>query len=235
MAALKGVRSSLRNVVLVDGARLPFQPSSTVYNKLVAYDLARLALTGILTKTGVAPNAVDYVLMGTVIQEAKNQNIARDAGLAAGIPKTVPSHTVTQACISSNQAICTGINLIQTGQADVIIAGGVETMSDVPIKFSKPLRERMLALNKMKKAPTSAKLGLLKGLKMKDLAPEAPSISNFITGEVMGHSSDRLADAFGVTRRESDEFALRSHHNAAKAHADGLYDDEVLEYNGSRQ
>jgi acetyl-CoA acetyltransferase family protein len=170
--------------------------------------------------------------MGTVIQEAKNQNIARDAGLAAGIPKGVPSHTVTQACISSNQAICSGINLIQTGQADVIIAGGVETMSDVPIKFSKPIRERMLASRKAK--GLSKKLGLLKGIKLKDLAPEAPSIANFITGEVMGHSSDRLADAFGVSRRESDEFALRSHHNAAKAHADGLYDEEVLEYNGSR-
>ena len=139
---------------------------------------------------------------------------------------------MTQACISANQAICSGINLIQTGQAEVIIAGGVETMSDVPIKFSKPLRERMLASRKAK--GLSKKLGLLKGLKLADLAPEAPSIKNFITGEVMGHSSDRLADAFGVSRRESDEFALRSHHNAAKAHADGLYDEEVLEYNGSR-
>ena len=164
--------------------------------------------------------------------QVKNQNIARDAGLSAGIPKNVPSHTVTQACISSNQAICSGINLIQTGQAEVVIAGGVETMSDVPIKFSKPLRERMLASRKAK--GLSKKLGLLKGIKLKDLAPEAPSIANFITGEVMGHSSDRLADAFGVSRRESDEFALRSHHNAAKAHADGLYDEEVLEYNGSR-
>lgn len=136
---------SLKNVVLVDGCRLPFQPSGTVYNKLVAYDLARLALTGLLTKTGVGPKSLDYVIMGTVIQEVKNQNIARDAGLAAGIPREVPSHTVTQACISSNQAICSGINLIQTGQADVVIAGGVETMSDVPIKFSKPIRERMLA------------------------------------------------------------------------------------------
>jgi acetyl-CoA acetyltransferase family protein len=222
----------LRNVVLVDGARLPFNPSGSVYNKLVAYDLARLALSGILTKSGISPKAVDYVLMGTVIQEVKNQNIARDAGLSAGIPKNVPSHTVTQACISSNQAICSGINLIQTGQAEVVIAGGVETMSDVPIKFSKPLRERMLASRKAK--GLSKKLGLLKGIKLKDLAPEAPSIANFITGEVMGHSSDRLADAFGVSRRESDEFALRSHHNAAKAHADGLYDEEVLEYNGSR-
>ena len=222
---------NLKNVVLIDGCRLPFQPSGTKYNKLVAYDLARLALTGILTKTGISPKAIEYTLMGTVIQEAKNQNIARDAGLAAGIPKEVPSHTVTQACISSNQAICSGINLIQTGQADVVVAGGVETMSDVPIKFSKPIRERMLAMRKTK--GLSKQLGLLKGLKMKDLAPEAPSISNFITGEVMGHSADRLADTFGVTRQESDEFALRSHHNAAKAHLDGLYADEVLAYQGS--
>jgi len=105
-------------------------------------------------------------------------------------------------------------------------------MSDVPIKWQKPVRERMLAMRKTK--GLSKQLGLLKGLKLKDLAPEAPSISNFITGEVMGHSSDRLADKFGVSRQESDEFAMRSHHNAAKAHADGLYDDEVLTYNGSR-
>ena len=82
--------------------------------------------------------------------QTKNQNIARDASLSAGIPKNVPSHTVTQACISSNQAICTGINLIQTGQADVVVAGGVETMSDVPIKWQKPVRERMLAMRKTK-------------------------------------------------------------------------------------
>jgi acetyl-CoA acyltransferase len=231
---MAGARAlGLRNVVLVDGCRLPFQPSGTKYNKLVAYDLARLALSGILTKTGVKPSNIEYVLMGTVIQEAKNQNIARDAGLAAGIPNNVPSHTVTQACISSNQAICSGINLIQTGQAEVVVAGGVETMSDVPIKFSKPLRERMLASRKKKSA--GAMLGLLKGLKLKDLAPEAPSISNFITGEVMGHSSDRLADHFGVSRQDSDEFAVRSHVNAAKAHADGLYDDEVMPYDGSRE
>jgi len=222
----------LKNVVLVDGCRLPFQPSGTTYNKLIAYDLARLALTGIMTKTGVSPKGIDYVLMGTVIQETKNQNIARDAGLAAGIPREVPSHTVTQACISSNQAICSGINLIQTGQADVVVAGGVETMSDVPIKFSKPIRERMLASRKIKS--TSKMLGLLKGLKLKDLAPEAPSIKNFITGEVMGSSADRLAETFGVSRREQDEFALRSHHLAAKAHADGIYDDEVISYEGSR-
>ena len=85
----------------------------------------------------------------------------------------------------------------------------------------------------MKKGAAKAKgaakkLKLFSGLKMKDLVPEAPAIANFTTGEVMGHSSDRLADRFSVSRREQDEFALRSHHNAAKAHADGLYADEII-------
>ena len=129
--AFSSASTGLQNVVLVEGCRIPFQPTQTAYNDMMAYNLARLALHGLLEKTAVDAAAVDYVLMGTVIQEAKNQNIARDAGLAAGIPRDVPSHTVTQACISSNQAICSGINLIQTGQADVVIAGGVETKGPV--------------------------------------------------------------------------------------------------------
>ncbi|KAL1527555.1 hypothetical protein AB1Y20_008943 [Prymnesium parvum] len=225
--------NGLRNVVLIDGCRLPFQPAGTVYKKLVAYDLARLALQGLLTKTGVSPSAVDYVMMGQVIQEVRNSNIARDASLGAGLPMSTAAHTVTQACISANQAICTGISQIQTGVSDVVIAGGVETFSDVPIRFSKPIRERMLSMNKAK--GMSKKLGLLSGLKLKDLAPEAPAISNFTTGEVMGHSSDRLADKFGVSRAEQDDFALRSHHKAAEAHAAGIFDDEIIPFQGSTE
>jgi len=190
-----------------------------------------MTISGLLNKTGVSPETIDYVCMGQVIQEVKNSNIARDASLGAGIPKNIPAHTMAQACISANQAICTSIMQIQTGQYDVVIAGGVETFSDVPIRFSRPLRKRMLAMNKAK--GMGKKLALLKGLKAKDLAPEAPGIANFTTGEIMGHSSDRLADRFGVSRQQSDEFALRSHQLAAKAHADGMYDDEILPYHGN--
>merc|ERR1711871_341204 len=91
----------------------------------------------------------------------------------------------------------------------------------------------MLNANKaLKKGPMGA-LGLLKGIKPGDLAPQPPSIKNFLTGEVMGHNSDRLAARFGVSRADQDEYALRSHHNAAKAHADGIYDDEIVAHNGS--
>lgn len=221
-----------KRVVFVDGVRLPFQLASTVYKKDLAVDLAQKAIKGLLVKTALDPALVDYVLYGTVIQESKTSNIAREAAINSGVPKSVPSHTVTQACISANQAITTGAEKILSGQADIVLAGGCETFSDVPIRFSKPIRSRLLQAGKaMKKGPMGA-LSLLKGLTLKDLAPEAPAISNYTTGEVMGHSADRLAARFGVSREDQDLYAIRSHHNAARAHEQGLYKDEVIPVDG---
>ena len=124
---------------------------STIYNDLLAVDLQRLALKGLLTKTALDPNEVDYVLCGTVIQETKTSNIAREASMGAGIPLHVPSHTVTQACISSSAAICDGAEKILSGQAEVVIAGGVETFSDVPIRFSRKVRQKLIGAPKAMK------------------------------------------------------------------------------------
>jgi len=223
--------AALPEVVLVDGCRIPFQPSGTAYNDLMAYDLQRMALAGLLKKTAVPVDAVDYVMCGTVLQEVKTANIAREASIAAGFLDTTPAHTVTQACISSNQAICTAASLIRAGQHEVVVAGGVETFSDVPIRYTRPLRKALIAAPKVKTG-VPGYLKLMRGLKLKDLAPEAPAIANFATGEVMGHNADRLADRFGISRQAQDEFALRSHHNAAKAHADGLYADEIVPFAG---
>lgn len=222
-----------KNIVVVDGVRIPFTTGGSVYGKLLAVDLGRLALKGLINKTALNPASIDYLYYGTVIQESRTSNIAREAAMGAGIPVSVPSSTVTQACISSNLAITSGAEKILAGQAEIIVAGGCETFSDVPIRFSKPIRQRLLQASKaLKKGPMGA-LSLLKGLSLKDLAPEAPSISNYTTGEVMGHSSDRLAAKFGVSRRDQDEFTVRSHLNAAKAHAAGLYVNEIIPVDGS--
>jgi len=176
--------SGRRNVVVVDGCRIPFTMGGSVYGQYLAVDLARFALKGLLTKTALDPKLIDYLYYGTVIQETRTSNIAREAAMGAGIPVTVPSHTISMACISSNQAITSGAEKILSGQADIVVAGGVETFSDVPIRFSRPIRQRMLALPKaMKKGPMGA-LGLLKGLSFKDITPEAPAIANYTTGEV---------------------------------------------------
>jgi acetyl-CoA acyltransferase len=134
-ASVKAKHQFPQNIVLVDGVRTPFLPSYTEFKDMMAYELARNALLGLIKKTGVQQSDIDHIIMGTVIQEVKTANVAREASLAAGFSQRIPAHTVTLACISSNGAITEAIGQICSGQSQVVIAGGVETMSDVPIRF----------------------------------------------------------------------------------------------------
>ena len=95
--------SSAPSVVLIDGIRIPFTLAGTAYKDYLAVDLGRLAMKGLLDKTAISPQEIDYVYYGTVIQEPRTSNIAREAALGAGLPFQIPGHTVTQACISANQ------------------------------------------------------------------------------------------------------------------------------------
>lgn len=212
--------------VLVDGARLPFQRSGTAYKNLMAYDLGRMAIEGLLGRSAIHTDQLDYVIMGTVIQDVSTSNVARESALAAGIPDSVPAHTVTMACISSNRAVTTAAEMIRTGQARIILAGGTETMSDIPIRFRKRFRQKLLETQKYRSIGDW--LGFFKGLKFTDILPEVPSISEFSTGETMGQSCDRMAAHFGITREAQDEYALRSHKLAAEATENGLLARELL-------
>eukprot|EP00586_Coscinodiscus_wailesii_P016410 CAMPEP_0172494210 /NCGR_PEP_ID=MMETSP1066-20121228/40704_1 /TAXON_ID=671091 /ORGANISM="Coscinodiscus wailesii, Strain CCMP2513" /LENGTH=451 /DNA_ID=CAMNT_0013264977 /DNA_START=139 /DNA_END=1494 /DNA_ORIENTATION=+ len=226
-----------KNIVIVDGIRLPFAQTSTIYSSELAVDLQRLAIKGLLTKTALPKDQIDHVICGTVIQEVRTSNIAREAAINAGIPNNVGAYTVAMACISSNLAVCSAAEKIATGKCDVAIAGGVETFSDVPIRLKRPLRQKLITLPKaMKKGGMmGAAKHILGGLKMKDLGLETPAIANFTTGEVMGKSSDRLSAKFGVSRLDQDEYTVRSHTFAQKAHDDGFYKDEVVPYKGSTE
>lgn len=214
------------NAVIVDGCRIPFQRSGTNYNDMMAYDLGRMAINGLIARNPVDPKEIDRVIMGTVIQEVKTSNVARESALGAGIPDSVPAFTTTMACISSNQAIASGVDLIRTGQARIILAGGTETMSDIPVRFRKKFRQKVLEARKYKK-PTDF-LKFFKGLGFKDLLPELPAIAEFSTGEVMGESADRMSARFGISRNDQDKYAMRSHHLAAKATEEGLLDEELI-------
>src|SRR2546423_15503242 len=113
----------MKKVVIIDGCRTPFLRSGTDYADLMSYQLGQMAISGLLNKSVLSPKLVERVIMGTVISNVKTSNVAREAALTAGIPFTVPCHTVTQACISANQAITSGVEQIQCGQADIVIAG----------------------------------------------------------------------------------------------------------------
>jgi acetyl-CoA acyltransferase len=180
-------------VVIVAGVRLPFAQVSTIYSDLLAVDLQRLAITGLLAQTALDKSVVDYVVCGNVIQEVRTSNIAREAAINAGLPHSVGSHTIAQACISANAAIATAAEKILTGHASVVIAGGAETFSDVPIRLTRPVRQKLITMNRaMKKGGMLGGIRhIFKGLKMSDIALETPAIANYTTGEVMGVSSDR--------------------------------------------
>lgn len=214
-----------KNIVFVDGVRTPFLLSGTDYSKMMPHDLAKNSLSALLKKTGVPKEVIDYIIYGTVIQEVKTSNIAREAALCAGFSEFTPAHTVTMACISSNQGITTGIGLIAAGAYDVIVAGGVEFMSDVPIRLNRKFRSLLLKANKAK-SPLD-KLRLLSTFRPGFLAPELPAVAEFSSGETMGHSADRLAAAFKITRQEQDDYALRSHKCAQEAYEKGYFTDLV--------
>ena len=224
-------------VVVVGGVRLPFATTSTIYQNQLAVDLQRQAIQALLTQTALPKDQVDYVVCGNVIQEVKTSNIAREAAINVGLPASIGAHTVAQACISANAAICAGAEKILTGHASVVIAGGCETFSDVPIRLTRPIRQKLITMNKaMKKGGMLGAVShLMKGLKLKDIGLETPAIANYTTGEVMGVSSDRLSAKFGVSRQEQDEYTVRSHTLAAKAHQDGFYVNEVVPYKGSTE
>lgn len=220
----KGPAPAGRGTVIAAGARVPFSRAGSDYRELVAYDLARMALAGLLARADLSGDEVDQVVMGTVVQNVATSNVARDAALAAGVPDGVPAHTVTLACISSNRAISDAVLAIWAGHAEVVLAGGVEMLGDVPVGFKREVRQRFFDSRRYKGLKDWP--AFFKGLKLKDLLPQAPAIAEFSTGESMGESADRLAARFGITREEQDAYALRSHQGAA-AHRDRLAEEIV--------
>lgn len=218
--------STNRDVVLVDAVRTPFLKSNGAYRSLMSWELGREAIKGLLAKSGIDPSVIDIVVMGSVVQDPRTSNLAREAMLGAGLPVTVPAFTTTLACISANVAATTVADQIQLGRVDVGVVGGAESFSDPPIRLSKNLRQ---ALVKMQKARgPQGYLQILSTLQPADLIPDVPSAAEFSTGQTMGESCERLAKRLGVSRQDSDEFAVRSHVLADRAWKEGRYADEVI-------
>ncbi len=215
----------MKKVVFIDGVRTPFLKSGTDYMDLMSYQLGQFAIKGLLDKTGLDPNEVDRVILGNVISNVRTENVARESAVTAGVPVKAPASTVKQACISANQAIATAVDSIQLGRADVIISGGTENTSDTPIGYTKEMRKKLFAAQKLSTPMEYAKFATT--LRPTDFLPDRPSVSEYITGRTMGQDCEILAQKFGVKREEQDEFAAASHQNAAKAFESGNMTDIV--------
>ena len=177
----------MRNVVVVEGCQIPFQKAGSGYKNLLAYQLAKMAIRGLMEKTQLDSKLIDAAILGTVVQNVKTSNVAREAMLAAGLPHHIPAHTVTMACISANKAIAEAYNLIALDQADIIIAGGTDSVSDTPISFSKEMRTKLMDTQKLKSVGDYVRFATR--IRPKDFMPEVPAIAEFTTGP---HDGTRL-------------------------------------------
>jgi len=209
---------------IVAGCRTPFVRSGTVFVDLTAIELGKVAVREALARSGLRGEDVDQLVYGTVVHDTQAPNIAREVGLAE-LPKTVPAVTVSRACSSSNQAIADGTALIELGQADVVVAGGAESLSHVPITVSDRLAKMLVEASRGR--TLGARLAPFRRLRPKDLVPVTPAIAEYSTGETMGEAAERMAKENEISREHQDAWALRSHRLAAAATADGRIPAEV--------
>ncbi len=215
-----------RRVAIVAGLRTPFVKSGSAFKNLSALDLGRIVTAELLQRSGIAPKEIDQVVFGTVIHHVSVANIAREIALAAGLPRTSEAYTVSRACATSLQALTSAADAIATGNVDVALVGGTESMSDVPIGLSRPLAQAMVLASKGKTVLDKVKA--FSTITAKDVLPVPPAIAEFSTGQSMGESAEKMAKENGISREAQDAFANRSHTRAAKAWADGTFAQEVM-------
>jgi acetyl-CoA acyltransferase len=215
-----------RRVAIIDGCRTPFARAGSDLAQMSGVQLGTVAVRELINRAEIEPRAIDHLIFGTVVPSIPAPNVSREVGLEAGLPPTVPAFTVSRACASACQAITSGAEAIMTGQADVVIAGGVEVLSDVPMLLSRSLRDALVSASRARSA--TGRVKALAGIRPKHLAPLTPAIAEPSTGETMGESAERMAKENGISREEQDRWAFRSHRLAAQGTADGRLTAEIV-------
>src|SRR5256714_1158692 len=215
-----------RRVAIVAGVRTPFAKAGTSLKSISAIDLGKLCVAELLQRTNLDGREVDGIVCGRGIASILAPNIAREVSLLPLLPKGVQAFSVSRACASANQAITDAADQIALGQMEVAIAGGSESLSNIPILHSQGFAETLVAASKAKSLP--ARIKTLMRLRPKDLVPITPAIAEPSTGETMGQSAEKMAKLNTISREEQDHFALRSHRLAAAGTADGRLTAEIM-------
>ena len=209
---------------ILAGCRTPFAKSGTHFGRLTAIDLGRHAVTELLARTGVPPGEIDHLVFGTVVHDPHAPNLAREVGLLT-LPHDVPAVTVSRACASANQAISDGVNLIESGNAGVVVAGGAECLSRIPVLVSDRLSRTLISASRAK--TLGKRIRTFLRTRPRDLVPIAPAIAERSTGETMGEAAERMAKENGISREDQDRWALGSHRKAHAGTEDGRLTAEI--------
>ncbi|HEX6497707.1 MAG TPA: acetyl-CoA C-acetyltransferase [Micromonosporaceae bacterium] len=196
--------------VIVSGARTPMGRLLGNLKDFPATRLGAVAIGAALQRAGVAPDQVQYVIMGQVLQAGVGQMPARQAAVAAGIPMTVPALTINKVCLSGLDAIALADQLIRAGEVDIVVAGGMESMTNAPH-----------LLTNQRRGYKYGDVTLLDHMAFDGLTDAYDNIS-------MGESTDRYSAKLGISREEQDAFGAASHQRAAAAQKNGVFAEEIV-------
>ena len=219
-----------RRVAVIAGCRTPFCRSGTVLKDARAVDLARFVARELLERTNLDGADVNAVIFGQVVASALVPNVAREVSLLPQFPKEIPAYSLNRACASSGQAVANAYDEIMLGDADVVLAGGVESLSDIPILASRRLADILVEASKAKSL--GSRLRTLSRIRPRDLIPVSPAIAEPSTGESMGQSAEKMAKENHISRAAQDRWALRSHELAARGTDDGRITTEIVPWFG---
>ncbi len=208
----------MERIAIVDGIRTPFCKMGTAFNDVSAQQLGCMVTRELIERTGISPAVIDEVIFGNVGQPPEAANISRVIALLSGIPKTTPAFTVHRNCASGIEAVVTAALKIRGREGSCILAGGTESMSNIPFFMTKKLQEILFQFGRAK-TPV-AKFQVLSQLRLSHLTPRIGlqlGLTDPVCGLNMGQTAEVLAKEFGISRKEQDQFSLISHQRAAQA------------------
>ncbi len=215
-------------IAIIDGLRSPIAKANGKLEKVSADNLGSIIAKELVLRNKIAYEDYDEVIIGNVAQPVNAANIARVIAIKAGFPQSTIAYTVHRNCASGMQSVSSAIEKIETGQGEIYLAGGVESMSNIPLLFNDQFRDFLTQITYAKSL--SAKLKILTKFRPSFLKPIIGLLSGLtdpISGKIMGITAENLANDFKISREEQDLYALNSHIKAQKAIETKIFEKEI--------
>ncbi len=217
-----------RRIAVIDGLRSPIAKANGKLNSVSADNLGAIIAKELVLRNKFDYEEFDEVIIGNVAQPGNAANIARVLAIKAGFPQSTIAYTVHRNCASGMQALSSSIEKIETNQGELYLAGGVESMSNIPLFYNDQFKNFLTKLTYAKS--TSEKIKILASFRPNFLKPIIGLLAGLtdpISGKIMGITAENLANEFNISRKAQDEYALNSHLKAQKAIESGIFKEEI--------
>ena len=220
------LRGPSGRVAIVEACRTPFARAGSDLKELDVIDLAGIPAAEVVARAGIDPAEIDCAIFGVVVAALAAPNLGREIVFRAALPASITGTTVNLACASSSRAITSGAEAILRGEAEIVLVGGAESLSNVPLAFAHRAAVKFIALAKAR--TFGQRLRAITSFRIGDFAPVPPAIAEYSTGMTMGEACEKMAKENDISRRAQDEIALLSHQRAAAAQAAGIFAGQVM-------